>query len=193
MRKPAPDDGDRRQHIVEAALDIFSEHGFEKATTKEIATSVGVAQGLVYFYFASKVELLFAACEHQTRLALAQLDALEAEKHNDSPQVALRNVLTHIVTVLDEPRNARLLRLIALTNLPEKDAPASKSSAGPAQCPDTTTLLHPPDMLTTQPPILSLPGRDRTGSRLLQWCHYLRLDSQSPQPPGRRKNGRHDP
>ena len=118
MRKSAPIDGDRRQQIVEAALDVFAEHGFEKATTKEIATRVGVAQGLVYFYFASKVELLLAACAHQTNLALARLDALQADKEDTSPQVALREMLTHFVQVLDDPRNAKLLRLVALTHLP---------------------------------------------------------------------------
>jgi AcrR family transcriptional regulator len=118
MRKPAATDGDRRQQIVEAALDVFAEYGFEKATTKEIATRVGVAQGLVYFYFSSKVELFLAACEHQTQLALVRIDALETNSKEALPQVALRNLLKHFVQILDEPRNSKLLRLIAITQFP---------------------------------------------------------------------------
>ncbi|GCF10006.1 TetR/AcrR family transcriptional regulator [Dictyobacter arantiisoli] len=132
MRKPAPVDGDRRQHILEAALDVFAEYGFEKATTKEIATRVGVAQGLVYFYFDHKRDLLFAACKHQTTLALAQLGANEKDNVPGSPQAELRKVITRFMQVLDEPRNAKLLRVIALVELPE-DHPAIERATGEAQ------------------------------------------------------------
>lgn len=53
----------RRNQLIDAALDLFAEKGVDGATIKDIATRVGVAQGLVYHYFASKEDLLSAIIE----------------------------------------------------------------------------------------------------------------------------------
>jgi AcrR family transcriptional regulator len=50
----------RRQQILDAALDIFSKKGFAEATTAEIARTAGIAEGTIYKYFPSKRELLVA-------------------------------------------------------------------------------------------------------------------------------------
>ena len=46
-RKPAVPGVDRRQQILEAALSVFAEQGFEAATNKEITERAGVNQGLI--------------------------------------------------------------------------------------------------------------------------------------------------
>ena len=48
----------RRQQILDAALKVFSEKGFEEATNAEIARIAGIAPGTIYNYFPSKRELL---------------------------------------------------------------------------------------------------------------------------------------
>ncbi len=55
-RKRDPDD--KRRKIFEAALKVFTEHGFHEATMDEIAAASGVAKGTVYRYFESKEDLL---------------------------------------------------------------------------------------------------------------------------------------
>lgn len=52
-------DTDKRDRIIAAAYDVLSEKGYDKASTKEIASTAGVAQGLINYYFPSK-DLLFA-------------------------------------------------------------------------------------------------------------------------------------
>jgi AcrR family transcriptional regulator len=52
-------DADKRDRIIAAAYDVLSEKGYDKASTKEIAITAGVAQGLINYYFPSK-DLLFA-------------------------------------------------------------------------------------------------------------------------------------
>ena len=47
-----------RQRILEAALALFAERGFEEATMRQIAERAGVAAGAAYYYFASKDELV---------------------------------------------------------------------------------------------------------------------------------------
>jgi AcrR family transcriptional regulator len=48
----------RRQHILEAAVAVFAERGFERATIKDIARAAGVSDGAIYNAFDSKTALL---------------------------------------------------------------------------------------------------------------------------------------
>jgi AcrR family transcriptional regulator len=50
----------RRTQILDAAIAVFSEKGFHRATIKEIARVAGIADGTIYTYFASKDEVLIA-------------------------------------------------------------------------------------------------------------------------------------
>lgn len=52
-----------RSRILEAALSVFQERGFEKATMREIAAEAGVAVGATYYYFDSKDALVMAFYE----------------------------------------------------------------------------------------------------------------------------------
>ncbi len=54
--------------IFEAAIDIFSERGFEKATMDEIAAKANVAKGTIYYHFKSKEELFVFLVEEGTEL-----------------------------------------------------------------------------------------------------------------------------
>lgn len=48
----------RTEQILDAALLVFSERGFDRATIPEIAESAGVSVGTIYNYFESKRDLL---------------------------------------------------------------------------------------------------------------------------------------
>jgi AcrR family transcriptional regulator len=50
----------RRQHILEGALHVFSEHGFHDTSMNDIAHAVGVTKPVIYQYFGSKRELYSA-------------------------------------------------------------------------------------------------------------------------------------
>ena len=92
-RKPAPPIGDRRQQILEAALDLFAEQGLEGATSKDIAERAEVTHGLIYFYFKSKEELFKSAFEYALQQSLAQLDmdgALEIGRASCRERVCAR-------------------------------------------------------------------------------------------------------
>ncbi|PYI56380.1 TetR/AcrR family transcriptional regulator [Paenibacillus flagellatus] len=44
--------------IVQTALKLFSRNGYSATTTKQIAEACGVAEGLLFYYFGSKEELM---------------------------------------------------------------------------------------------------------------------------------------
>lgn len=49
-----------RQAVIDAALDVFSEKGYAKATFDEIAARAGFTKGAVYWYFRNKADLVVA-------------------------------------------------------------------------------------------------------------------------------------
>ena len=57
-KRPGSQSADTRRKIIDAALAIAAEKGFEMATTAEIARHAGVAEGSIYNYFRTKDDLL---------------------------------------------------------------------------------------------------------------------------------------
>ena len=60
----------RRAQLIDAALDLFSAHGFEATRVSDIAHAAGVAQGLLYHYFPTKEALLAAIIERHGPLPM---------------------------------------------------------------------------------------------------------------------------
>ncbi len=54
---------ERKQEILETALRLFEEKGIQKTSMNDIAETMGVAKGLIYYYFRSKEELVAAVVE----------------------------------------------------------------------------------------------------------------------------------
>jgi AcrR family transcriptional regulator len=55
---------DRRLHLVETALRLFTDGSYHGTTTAEIARAAGVSEPILYRHFASKRDLYLAALEH---------------------------------------------------------------------------------------------------------------------------------
>jgi AcrR family transcriptional regulator len=56
-----------RQHILDTALLLFRDKGFEATTIREIATRTGLSLGATYYYFNSKEALVAAYYDHTQR------------------------------------------------------------------------------------------------------------------------------
>jgi AcrR family transcriptional regulator len=72
MKETKPAATGTREKILEAALELFRERGFEQATMREIAARAGVATGLAYYYFESK-DAIVLAFYHRAKDDLAPL------------------------------------------------------------------------------------------------------------------------
>jgi AcrR family transcriptional regulator len=55
--------GDTRQEILDVALVLFAEQGYDKTSLREIAEQVGVTKAALYYHFPSKEEILVALFE----------------------------------------------------------------------------------------------------------------------------------
>jgi AcrR family transcriptional regulator len=66
---------DRRQQIVEVAMDLFSLRGFNGVTTKEIADRAGVSQAMIFRHFPSKEAIYSAILDHKVKQAAERIQS----------------------------------------------------------------------------------------------------------------------
>lgn len=59
--------GERREAIVEAAVQLFARNGFRGTTTREIAQAVGVSEPVLYVHFQTKRDLYSAIIERMAK------------------------------------------------------------------------------------------------------------------------------
>jgi AcrR family transcriptional regulator len=100
---------DRREQILEAALVVFAEKGFERATNKDIAREAGITPGLIYHYFKSKQDVLTEAIEKHSPLSVIR--SLTPEMLDLPAETFLRTVLEELFSVLESERFGRLMRV----------------------------------------------------------------------------------
>ena len=67
------DPEERKQEIIETALKLFAEKGYEYTTMQDIAERMNVSQGLCYRYFKSKAEIFAASSDYYARKAVEQI------------------------------------------------------------------------------------------------------------------------
>ena len=117
--------------ILDAALALFHEQGFEAATMRAVAERAGVATGAAYYYYPSKDAIIMdfyqRSCEQmqeKLRLALANVKSFE-----DGLRELIRVKLTHFAP------NRDVLRAL-LRNGADSRYPLSPFSADTKQIRD---------------------------------------------------------
>ncbi len=70
----ADENPDRKQRIVEVAIELFSTQGYYKTSVKDIADRAGYSSGTVYLYFKSKRNLLNEVLVDLVRTTVVRLD-----------------------------------------------------------------------------------------------------------------------
>ncbi|MEC0307537.1 TetR/AcrR family transcriptional regulator [Paenibacillus lautus] len=63
MNKDAKTSINRRTDIISAAIEVFAETGYYRATTAQVAQRVQISQPYVFRFFATKEQLLLSALE----------------------------------------------------------------------------------------------------------------------------------
>ncbi|MEM6534414.1 MAG: TetR/AcrR family transcriptional regulator [Pseudomonadota bacterium] len=91
---------EREQAILDAALSVFVEHGYRGARIAEIARRAGIAEGTIYIYYKTKVDLMNAiVARFWTDLTI---DARDAVRGKDDTFEALRALAHFHITALIE-------------------------------------------------------------------------------------------
>ncbi|PZH17014.1 TetR family transcriptional regulator [Streptomyces sp. NTH33] len=59
--------GNTRRRILDVALELFAEQGYEKTSLREIAERLGVTKAALYYHFRTKEEILVSLFESLTQ------------------------------------------------------------------------------------------------------------------------------
>jgi AcrR family transcriptional regulator len=90
-----------RRRLLQAALDLFAEHGFDQVTVEAIAARAGVTERTFYRHFSDKREMFFDG-EGELRDVLTR--AVAQVPHGTKPLPALRAAFRDAVPLFERNR-----------------------------------------------------------------------------------------
>ncbi len=93
----------RPDEILEAALTVFTEKGFDAARVDDIAAEASLSKGAIYLYFDSKEALLRGLIEREVAPVAQRLKSL-AEAGGDDPKAAMTMIVTIATQQVDDAR-----------------------------------------------------------------------------------------
>ena len=82
LKKPGAKGQRRADHLMEVAIDLFSERGYSTVTIQDITQRAGVAHSLVYYHFKNKEELFNKAVNNLIDKQIRQYRA-SLQQHTD--------------------------------------------------------------------------------------------------------------
>ncbi|WP_405532551.1 TetR/AcrR family transcriptional regulator [Streptomyces avidinii] len=118
-----------RERLLQSAVELVAERGYEATTLGDIADRAGAARGLVSYYFPGKRQLLQSAVHRLMYLTLYA--ALEREPRSDCGRERLARAIDAILGLIrDEPLLMRTHMAVILT------------AEGFVQCPEQQRLAE---------------------------------------------------
>ncbi len=85
MKKPSASGISKRERILDVAEELFSGHGYDGVTIRQIASGAGVDVALANYHFGKKLELFKAVFERRADLLnSSRLEALRASQQRAS-------------------------------------------------------------------------------------------------------------
>lgn len=111
-----------KTHLLQTALDVFGEYGFDAATTRMIARRAGVNIAAIAYYFGGKRELYHAVVHHVAGFLAFQLDPVldEIDQYTANKQFLPHRAMDLLEKLLGKmcdfivgsPEAARFARII---------------------------------------------------------------------------------
>jgi AcrR family transcriptional regulator len=81
---------EKQERILEAALQLFAENGYNAVSTSKVARMAGVSEGLVFRHFKSKEGLLNAVMEMGKKKIITLFTKISDK---DEPEAILRGII----------------------------------------------------------------------------------------------------
>lgn len=111
---------EKKNKIIEAAYEIFSEVGYYAANTPEIAKKAGVSTGIIYGYFKNKRDILSYVLKiYINKVALPVMDYFETLNSDSDLKKAVSDVVDMTIDI--HSSNANLHNILHSLAVTEKD------------------------------------------------------------------------
>lgn len=109
MARPTQDPQIRINEILDTADQLFFSKGYHAATISDIAKKMGVAQGMLYYYFKSKEDVLEKLLERYAAALVADVKTIY-----DLDNTATKKIALTLATTLDKAcyKNGLLLNML---------------------------------------------------------------------------------
>ncbi len=107
---------ERREQILKAAVQVFGEKGYDRATISDIARKAGVAEGSIYNYFKNKGDLLVGIPQQIVKLPMHSIAPLLEQcsvRGAGPPEQVLEAIARNLVAIFHQ--NAHILRILVST------------------------------------------------------------------------------
>ena len=112
-----------RRAIIDAAVSLFGEKGFDKTSIEAIARAAGIGKGTIYGYFRAKEDIFLAYCEDEIDYAFGVL----AAKSDPQAPVLEQLVILFMSQFRFVTRNREFGRLLAREIAFPREASREKS------------------------------------------------------------------
>ncbi|WP_145022779.1 TetR/AcrR family transcriptional regulator [Paenibacillus sp. Y412MC10] len=112
MAKPETTSVNRRSEIISAAIEVFAEIGYYRATTAQVAERAKISQPYVFRFFATKENLLLAALEVSWSRVIESFRKLV---ETTSPELLEAKLIQEYVNIQEMYQNEVLLQMQAQT------------------------------------------------------------------------------
>ncbi|MDN5916911.1 MAG: TetR/AcrR family transcriptional regulator [Pseudonocardia sp.] len=112
---------DARGRLEQAAMELYSERGFDQTTVAEIAARAGLTERTFFRHYADKREVLFGGSAHLQELLVG---AIAGAPEKAAPMDAIGTALDAVAHVFEERRDSVRLRqsiVAAHTELQERE------------------------------------------------------------------------
>jgi AcrR family transcriptional regulator len=105
--------GERREQLIDAALEVILERGYARISIEAIARAAGITRPVVYDHFPNLNRLLHAVIEREERISLEQLAQVVPEEPGDETPAELlaTGVKRFLEAVVSRPATWRIILL----------------------------------------------------------------------------------
>jgi TetR/AcrR family transcriptional regulator len=115
-RSRASDYDDKRRAILNRSAELFSEHGYDRASMNIIAQACGVSKANLYHYYKDKEELLFDVIRFHLEELLEVVEA--ADQPEDAPEERLRALIGALLEAYRDADSQHNVQISILRFLP---------------------------------------------------------------------------
>ncbi|MES2330295.1 MAG: TetR family transcriptional regulator [Bacteroidota bacterium] len=100
---------DKKEHIMNAAIELFAEKGFEGSSIRDLASRADVNVAMVNYYFGSKDKLFEAIVEYKASFMRGKMDEIEANKTLTEIEKIDLIIENYVAKILSNPSFHRIL------------------------------------------------------------------------------------
>lgn len=101
----------KAERVLNAAMRLFTEHGYGATSMDAVAVGAGVSKATVYAHFANKQKLFAAVVRSECRRAIEQM-AIPDDVHDLDLRAALTRIARTFLEVAMTPRKLAIFRVV---------------------------------------------------------------------------------